>query len=74
MKGFPVLGIILLVIGLVLLAKPVISYTTRDKVVDLGPVEVTKETEKNIPISPIAGGAAVVAGVALLMMGKKSTA
>lgn len=74
MKGLPVLGIVLLVIGLVLLAKPVISYTTRDKVVDLGPVEVTKETDKTIPVSPIAGGAAVVAGAALLMMGRKSTA
>lgn len=74
MKGLPVLGILLVVIGLVMLAKPVISYTTRDKVVDLGPVEVTKDTEKHVPISPIAGGAAVVAGVVLLMTGRKSTA
>ncbi len=74
MKGFPVLGIILLVIGLVLLAKPVISYTTRDKVVDLGPVQISKDTNKSFPISPIDGGAAVVAGIVLLMMGKKSSA
>lgn len=72
MKGLPILGILLVLVGLVILAKPVISYTTKDKVVDVGPLEVTAEKEKHVPMSPIAGGAAVVAGVVMIAMGRKS--
>jgi UDP-N-acetylmuramyl pentapeptide phosphotransferase/UDP-N-acetylglucosamine-1-phosphate transferase len=61
-----ILALVLIVVGALMFAYPVISYTTRDKVVDLGPVEVTQEDRHSIPVPPILGGIAVVAGLTLL--------
>jgi len=60
------IGVILIVLGLVALAYQGISYTTREKVVDLGPIEASKETKKTIPLPPILGIVAVAGGVLLL--------
>jgi hypothetical protein len=62
-----VLGGILVVIGLVALLYGGISWTHRDKVLDAGPIQVTTEKKERLPISPIAGGVMLVAGVALLL-------
>ena len=62
-----VLGGILVVIGLVALLYGGISWTRRDKVLDAGPIQVTTEKKERLPISPIAGGVMLVAGVALLL-------
>jgi hypothetical protein len=72
MKGVAVFGVLLIVLGIIVLAKPMISYTKTEKVVDLGPIEVTQQTKKGFPISPIAGGAAVIGGIALLFAGRRS--
>ena len=69
MRGTMWLGILLLLAGLAGLAWPVISYTEKDKVVDIGPVEVTTEKERHVPIPPIAGGLAAAAGVVLMLAG-----
>ena len=61
------IGVILIVLGLVALAYQGISYTTREKVVDLGPIEASKETKKTIPLPPILGIVAVAGGVFLLL-------
>src|SRR5438034_958829 len=45
---------------------------TREKVIDLGPIKATKETEKTIPLPPILGGAALAGGVVLLIAGARS--
>jgi hypothetical protein len=71
MKGTMLLGVILLVAGLAGLAWPVISYTTTETVVDIGPVEVTAEREKHVPVPPIVGGLAAVAGVVILVAGNR---
>jgi hypothetical protein len=47
------------------------SYIDRDKPIDVGPLEVTTEERKTIPISPIAGIAAVAGGIALVFAGSK---
>ena len=73
MSAMRILALVLIVIGALMLASPVISYTTRDKVVDLGPIEVTQE-DNTIPVPPILGGIAVVAGIALLVTGGRRTA
>jgi hypothetical protein len=61
------IGVILIVLGLVALAYQGISYTTREKVVDIGPIEASKETKKTIPLPPILGIVAVAGGVFLLL-------
>ncbi len=66
-----VLGVILIVVGLLALIYGGIQYTSREKVVDLGPLQVTATQKKNIPLPPIAGGIALVAGVALVVAGRK---
>ena len=66
MKPATVVGIILIILGIVALAYQGINYTTRDKVVDLGPLKVEAKREKTIPLPPIVGIAALVGGVVLV--------
>ncbi|PIQ83441.1 MAG: DUF3185 domain-containing protein [Candidatus Omnitrophica bacterium CG11_big_fil_rev_8_21_14_0_20_63_9] len=61
-------GMILLVVGIAALAYQGITYTTREKALDLGSVQVTTETTKNIPFSPVVGVIALVGGIALLTL------
>ena len=67
MKPVSLAGIVLIVLGLAALAYQGITYTTRDTVIDLGPIHATAEREKTIPLPPILGIAAVAAGVVLLV-------
>jgi len=71
MKTYTLTGIILIVIGIVALAYQGITYTTREKVVDLGPIQVTADKTKTFPLPPIVGGVALVGGIVLLVMGNK---
>jgi hypothetical protein len=64
-------GIVLIVVGLISLALGGISYTTKEKVVDLGPIEATAERHKTIPLPPLLGGLALAGGVVLLIAGSK---
>ena len=68
MKLTTVVALILIVIGVVALAYQGITYTTSEKVVDLGPVKVEAKREKTIPLPPVVGIAALVVGVALLLV------
>jgi hypothetical protein len=65
------LGIILIVLGLFGLAWGGFSYTTEEKVVDIGPIHATREKTHNVPLPPIAGAVALIAGVILLVAGKR---
>ena len=62
-----IVGIILIVIGLVSLAIGGISYTTREKVLDIGPIEATAERRKTIPLPPLLGGIALAGGIVLMV-------
>ena len=64
-------GIVLIVIGVVSLAYGGISYTKREKVIDLGPIQATAERQKTIPLPPLLGGLALAGGVALLIAGAR---
>lgn len=66
-----IVGIVLIVIGLVSLALGGINYTTKEKVVDIGPIEATAERHKTIPLPPLLGGLALTGGVVLLVVGAK---
>lgn len=71
MKPLTIVGIVLIVIGVVALAYQGISYTTTEKVIDIGPLKVEAKKEKTIPLPPVLGGVAVVAGVVLLIAGAR---
>ncbi len=71
MRPYTVIGIILIAIGIISLAYQGISYKTRERVVDIGPVEVTSEKTKTIPLPPILGAVALAGGVVLLIVDRK---
>ena len=73
MKPASLIGIVLVVLGALALAYQGFDYTRRDHVLDVGPMHVTTETEKRVPISPILGGLALVGGIALLVVGSKKS-
>jgi drug/metabolite transporter (DMT)-like permease len=66
MSGKRVLGLVLLVLGVLSLAYQGFTYTTRKKVVDIGPIQATKEEHHSVPLPPILGVIAVVAGIVVL--------
>jgi uncharacterized membrane protein len=73
MKGTPIVGILLIVLGVIALAYQGITYTTHKKVLDVGPIQATKEEHNTIPLPPIVGGLALVGGIALLVTGGKDS-
>jgi uncharacterized membrane protein len=73
MKPVLLAGIVLIVLGALALAYQGFNYTHRDHVMDLGPMHVTAETQKSVPIPPILGGLALVGGIALLVVGSKKS-
>jgi hypothetical protein len=70
MKPMAILGVLLIVIGIAGLAIDNISFTERKTIVDAGPLKVTADEQRTIPIPTIAGIVAVVAGAGLLLMGR----
>jgi hypothetical protein len=71
MKTTTVFAIVLIAVGIMAFAYQGFTYTTREKVVDLGPVHVTTERTKTLPLPPIVGVIAAVSGFALLVAGRK---
>jgi hypothetical protein len=68
------LGIILIAVGLFGLAWGGFTYTTREKVVDIGPIHASRDETHHVPLPPIAGAVALVGGIVLLVAGKNSAA
>jgi uncharacterized membrane protein len=66
-----IVGVILVVLGIVALAYQGITYTTSEKVVDLGPLKVEAKREKTLPLPPILGAAAVIGGVILIAVSSR---
>jgi len=71
MKTYTLIGIVLIVIGILAFAYQGITYTTREKIVDIGPIHMSAEKTRTIPLSPIVGGISLVGGSVLLVVGKK---
>jgi len=69
-----IIGIALIVLGVVGLVYGGISWTQRETVLDIGPVEVAREDRESIPVPPIAGAISLVAGVALVLAGGRRAA
>jgi hypothetical protein len=71
MKPISMVGILFVVLGALALAYQGITYTHREKIIDLGPIHATADEQKTIPLPPILGAIALVGGIALLVVGGK---
>jgi Na+-transporting methylmalonyl-CoA/oxaloacetate decarboxylase gamma subunit len=74
MKPIAGVGAVLVVLGLLALAYQGITYTSRDTVIDIGPLHATADREKTVPLPPVLGIVAVAGGVALLIAGSRRRA
>jgi hypothetical protein len=64
-------GIGLIVFGVIALAYQGFSYTTNERVAEIGPIKVNAEKEKKVPLPPILGALALAGGIALVIAGSK---
>ena len=71
MKPKIIIAIVLIILGIAALTYQGITYKTREKVVDLGPIQVTAEKTRTFPLPPILGAIALVGGIVLLVTGGK---
>jgi uncharacterized membrane protein len=71
MKTATLLGIALIILGIVAFAYQGITYTTQEKVIDVGPLQATVDHQETIPLSPLIGGLALIGGIALLIVGNR---
>ena len=67
------IGIILIIVGVLALVYQGIQYTTREKIIDIGPIKVTADTKKTIPVAPVAGGIALAAGIVMIILDRRKT-
>ena len=73
MKPATIVGIILIVIGVVGFALGGFSFTKKEKVLDVGPIEATAENKKSVPISPLLAGIALVSGGVRVAAGSRKS-
>jgi uncharacterized membrane protein len=74
MKPTGVIGLVLIVVGIVLLAYGgYTSFTTKENVAKVGPVEINKNQEHPVPIGPIVGGICIVGGIVLIATGGRGS-
>jgi uncharacterized membrane protein len=71
MNPITLVGIALIVLGIVAFAYQGITYTSRETVIDIGPIKATADTQKTIPLPPILGGLMFVGGIALVVVGNR---
>ena len=74
MKPIAMIGVVLIVFGLAALAYQGFTYTSRETIIDIGPVHATADRDKTLPLPPVVGGVAVAAGVLLLIAGARKQA
>jgi hypothetical protein len=69
-----ILGVVLIALGAAALLYQGITYTSREAVVDIGPIHATADREKTLPLPPLVGIAAVAGGIVLLVSGVRKRA
>jgi hypothetical protein len=74
MKSMTLAGVVLILFGVVALVYQGITYTSRETVLDIGPLHATADRQKTVPLSPVLGVVAVAGGVALLVSGARRRA
>jgi uncharacterized membrane protein HdeD (DUF308 family) len=74
MKNMSIAGVVLIVLGLVALVYQGFTYTSRETVIDIGPLHATADRQKTLPLPPVVGILAVAGGVVLLVAGLRKHA
>ncbi|MFZ1377351.1 MAG: hypothetical protein WAS25_12230 [Geothrix sp.] len=72
MKPNTLLAVLLITVGIAALIYQGVTYTTREKVVDVGTIHVMADKTRSIPLPPVFGILAIVGGVVLLTIGNRS--
>jgi uncharacterized membrane protein YidH (DUF202 family) len=67
MKTNTLLAVLLIAIGIIAFAYQGINFKTKEKAVDLGPVQITHDKTRTLPLPPIVGAIALVGGIVLLV-------
>ena len=65
------IGVVLVVLGLAGLAWGGFTYTTQERVLDIGPIHATREKTHDVPFPPLLGALSLIGGIALLTLGRK---
>ncbi len=73
MKTTIIFAVILIAIGIASFGYQGITYTTREKVVDIGPLTIEADKTKTISLPPVIGAIALAGGIGLLILGRKET-
>ena len=71
MKTTTLIGIVSILLGVVALMYQGITYTKTEKLLDIGPIHATTETQKTIPLPPVVGGLALLGGIVVLVLGDR---
>jgi uncharacterized membrane protein HdeD (DUF308 family) len=71
MKGTTIVGVLLILLGVIALGYEGITYTTREKVLDIGPLQASVDKKTTIPLSPALGAAALIGGIVLVVVGSR---
>ena len=74
MKPVAIVGVLLMVLGVAALVYQSVSYTSRETVLDIGPIHATADREKTVPLSPLLGVAALAGGAVLAFAGLRKQA
>lgn len=71
MKSSTIIGLALIVLGIIVLVYQGFTYTTHEKIVDLGPIQATKTEQKTIPLSPVLGAIALAGGILIIALDRR---
>ncbi len=73
MKPIILIGLVLIILGAVAFIFQGITYTSHEKIIDIGSIHASADTRKTIPLSPVLGGLALVGGIVLVIIGRKKS-
>ena len=71
MKPQSIVGILLIALAVIAFAYQGFTYTTREKAIDIGPIQVTAEKSHFVSVPPVVSAVALIAGLALLFTGRR---
>jgi hypothetical protein len=73
MKPIMFIGLVLIVLGALALIYQGITYTSSEKIIEIGPIQASADTRKTIPLPPLVGGLALAGGIVLVIIGRKKS-